>query len=259
MKERQELPPESARAAASTPPPALNRSAEVPSTDPRIEDYLDHVCAPLVGVVPYAKRQELRAELRTHLEARAATYEELGKSAEIATLEALRQFGDPRDLARQWAREWAKAPPTGRVEPAWRAMVVALGCFGVATVLALALIVLERETRGSLASDVRSSMWFAALYLLPLLAGLTTGLLAPARHALGTFHALAVIVSLVAPASGLPVLRAESYPDRSLAACGMELAFIQVFCWVPLGLGAAVLGGSLRARRTPKPRRWVLQ
>jgi hypothetical protein len=27
------------------------------SPDARIEDYLDHVCAPLVGVVPYARRQ----------------------------------------------------------------------------------------------------------------------------------------------------------------------------------------------------------
>src|SRR5688572_4418190 len=100
MSERRELLGEDDRASRSAPPQALSRSGEAMAPHPRIEDYLDHVCAPLVGVVPYAKRQELRAELRSHLEALIATHQELGRGPEVAALEALRQFGDPQDLAR---------------------------------------------------------------------------------------------------------------------------------------------------------------
>src|SRR5438045_9125063 len=58
--------------------PSVQRPrGETGPPDPRIEDYLDHVCAPLVGVVPYARRQELRAELREHLAAMAAAQQEL--------------------------------------------------------------------------------------------------------------------------------------------------------------------------------------
>jgi hypothetical protein len=52
----------------STPP------ADLPCADPRIEDYLDHVCAPLVDRVPYTERTALRAELRTHLASLAEAY-----------------------------------------------------------------------------------------------------------------------------------------------------------------------------------------
>ena len=99
-----------------------NRSSASPHADPtgmtpshlRVEDYLDHVCAPLVGVVPYARRSELRAELRGHLEALVATHEELGSERTAAVVMALRQFGPPRCLSRQWAREWTHgAAPAG--------------------------------------------------------------------------------------------------------------------------------------------------
>src|SRR5437763_895980 len=55
----------------SDPLPISNRPTEAAPPDPRIEDYLDCVSAPLVEVVPYTLRQELRAELREHLTAMA--------------------------------------------------------------------------------------------------------------------------------------------------------------------------------------------
>src|SRR5437868_2390555 len=121
------------------PPPTPNRSDESMTSDPRIEDYLDHVCAPLVGLVPYARRMELRTELREHLEAFVDTHEELGSSRDVAVLMALRQFGPPRELARLWAREWKQGAASTRVEPAWRAMAIGLGSFGLASVLTLAV------------------------------------------------------------------------------------------------------------------------
>lgn len=33
----------------------------------QIQDYLDYLCAPLIGIVPYAQRRRLRAEATDHL------------------------------------------------------------------------------------------------------------------------------------------------------------------------------------------------
>src|SRR6266581_7943431 len=118
-------------------PPTADGSEEATPPDPRIDDYLDHVCAPLVGLVPYARRQELRAELRGHLEALVATHEELGSERTAAVVMALRQFGPPRCLSRQWAREWTHGAAPAGPQPAWPAMLTALGSFGLATLLAM--------------------------------------------------------------------------------------------------------------------------
>jgi hypothetical protein len=37
------------------------------------------------------------------------------------------------------------------------------------------------------------------------------------------------------------------------------MAMVQALGWVPLGCGAAALGGSLRSRLTLRPGQWVLQ
>src|SRR5437773_12561009 len=102
-----------------SPQRAANGSGEAAPPDPRIEDYLDHVCAPLLGLVPYARRQELRAELRGHLEALVATHEELGSERTAAVVLALRQFGPPHHLSRQWAREWTHGAAPAGPQPAW--------------------------------------------------------------------------------------------------------------------------------------------
>src|SRR5437667_10545964 len=105
--------------------------------DPALDDYLDHLCVPLVGLMPYAARQELRAELQAHLEADVAAHRELGSSPGVAIAMALRQFGDPRRLGQHCAREWIRAAEPARVQPPWQAMFTALLCFGSAFVFAL--------------------------------------------------------------------------------------------------------------------------
>src|SRR5689334_3911975 len=70
-----------------------------------IEDYLDRICAPMVPYVPYGARQERRREMRSHLEALATAYIELGSDPEEAATLAIRQFGNPRCVTRQWFRE----------------------------------------------------------------------------------------------------------------------------------------------------------
>jgi len=226
----------------------------------RIEDYLDHVFAPLLGLVPYARRQELRAELRSHLEALVATHEERGAARDAAVAMALRQFGPPHALGRLWAREWTQRTVPRRVEPASKAIFVALGSFGLATLLALGMLLTVLLTADHPLPDmVREPTGFSMIYLLPILAGLAVGLLAPARHALGTFYAQAI---LIVPSAALTAAALIQPPDRaSFDAWHLPLSFVlvQLLWWTPIGCGAAALGGSLRARRSLRPGRWVLQ
>jgi hypothetical protein len=240
--------------------PTAGGSDEAARPDPHLEDYLDRVCAPLVELVPYARRQELRSELRGHLEALVATHEELGSGRDAAVVLALRQFGPPRELARRWACEWARGTAPMQVEPAWRAMLIALGSFGTATLLALAMMAIGVLTADHPLPDVvREPVGFSMIYLLPVLAGLAVGLLAPARHALGTFYAQAI---LIVPSAALTAAALIQPPDRaSFDVWHLPLSFVmvQLLWWMPIGCSAAALSGTLRARRSLRPRRWVLQ
>jgi hypothetical protein len=81
-------------------------------------------------------------------------------------------------------------------------------------------------------------------------------LLAPSRHVLGTFFASALnLLALMTPYLAL------SPPPQpwTLVWAGLELASTQLFLWIPLGGGAAALGGSLRSRRVPRSRPWALR
>jgi hypothetical protein len=256
MSERMASPTESAAESRSALPPTPNRSAEENARDPRVEDYLDHVSAPLIGTVPYARRVELRTELREHLEAFVATHEELGSSRDVAVLMALRQFGPPREVGRMWAREWKQGAATARLQPAWRAMGIGLGSFGLASLMAVAMpfMVNPSPTMGPL-SGIAWPILLVGIF--PLAAGLMTGLLAPARHALGSFFALALLV-LTSAALGLSGWGDSSDP-RSLSDAGLGMALVQALGWMPIGCGAAALGGALRGRWTQRPEQWVLQ
>src|SRR5262249_52206433 len=154
-------------AARSALSPALSPPADRPRSDPRIEDYLDQIYAPLVGWVPYGARTELRAELQAHLESLAAAYQELGSTPDAAVCQALAQSGDPQAVVREWVREWVRILPRRKAPPAWYSMLVALGCFAVATRLFYEFVATAQ-------AGVSVPMWlgYAVALLLPLLAGL---------------------------------------------------------------------------------------
>ena len=237
-------------------PLTADESGEARPTDPRLEDYLDHVCAPLLGLVPYARRQELRAELRGHLEALVATHEELGSERTAAVVLALRPFGPPHHLSRQWAREWTHGAAPAGPQPAWPAMLTALGSFGLATLLAMVLMTMWLAGNLPFFNNNPALLMVGLLGgLLPALAGLSTGLLASARQALGTFYALSL---LTLPAAAL-ALHALAQPGPGAdRAWSLGLAMMQPL-WIPIGCAAAALGGSLRAHLAQRPGQWVLQ
>jgi hypothetical protein len=118
--------------------PAQNPPGEEARHSALIEDYLDHFCAPLVGTVPYERRQELRRELTCHLESIMDALQELGATRDEAVLDALHRFGDPQKLGAQWAREWSHGTPE-RLTP-WAPMRITMGVYSVMS-LVLALTV----------------------------------------------------------------------------------------------------------------------
>jgi hypothetical protein len=67
-----------------------------------IQDYLDQVCAPLIGVMSYTARMELRTEIEQHLRALIEAHRELGAPPDTAFALAIEKFGKPEQVARQW-------------------------------------------------------------------------------------------------------------------------------------------------------------
>jgi hypothetical protein len=231
---------------AAPAPPAV-----LPRADPRIEDYLDQVCAPLIGWVPYAARVELRAELQAHLDSLVAAYQELGSSPDAAVRAALAQAGDPQVVARDWVREWEGILPPREAPSAWRSILVAVGSFGFATNLALALLRLVQDT-GALNQPWHYGLFYALLAAaLPFLAGLTTGLLSPVRPARAAFAALVLLI----PPAALALPWFLRYTSWDVA---LVVGWLQSMSWVPIGCGAASLGSWLRTRREKTQRRWML-
>ena len=85
----------------------------------RLEDYLDQVCAPLVGSLPYAARQELRREIHQHLRSLSAAYQEVGATPDSALSQALEKFGDPAFVIAQWRPEIQRRKSGRRDISAW--------------------------------------------------------------------------------------------------------------------------------------------
>jgi hypothetical protein len=88
--------------------------------DPRINDYLDQVCAHLRSSVPPERLAEVRAEIATHLDELIEAHLELGSDPQNAVTAALRQFGSARSVSR-------RSTPVSR--GALRFTAGAFGCF----------------------------------------------------------------------------------------------------------------------------------
>lgn len=176
--------------------------------DDWIEDYLDHLCAPLVGIVPLAERRNLRDEVRVHLESLAAEYGFEGKPPPEATAAALQELGEPWQVGQTFLREWLQGcPHAGPARLTRQAALRAFGFFGVAAVFNWLLI--EQRALNQPPGDL--TPWIVLLAALsPLVAGTLTGLGLPARMGRGlswtigllTVHALAAGALLLPQTDG---------------------------------------------------------
>ena len=206
--------------------------------DPLIADYLDHLCAPLVGIVPLAERRNLRAEVRSHLEALADEYGFEGKSPPEATAAALLELGEPWQVGQTFLREWLQGRPD--ISPARltrQAALRAFAFFGTAAVPNWLLI--EQRALNQPPGDL--TPWIVLLAALsPLIAGTLTGLGLPTRMGRGLCWALGIL-SLHALATSALLL-----PQTD----GFSFALCLLLWWLPAGwLSARVTAHLVRSHR----------
>jgi len=211
--------------------------------EPRIEDYLDHVCAPLVGTVPYERRQELRRELREHLMSIAEDGEFDGLSRAEAIEAALRELGEPSETGRDFLEEFTQAEPdaTDREARVWSTKL-AFGWLGSFT--ALDLILVDLQVRAEQFPEALSTTSLVCA-LSPLAAGLLIGLGTPTSPRRGIANA----VLLCCLASALYLAIAWPAPQ------GVAFFVFQLVFWGPVALFAAQPVAAL-TRRTRSRRFW---
>lgn len=211
--------------------PPLDAAPVELSLESRLEDYLDHLNAELIGVVPFGRRQELRRELRAHLTALADAYEELGSNPDDALTEALEQFGAPHLIARQWLLEWAPRP---------RGLHTLEACRAALPWVAVPTAVMWWQTISN-PGWIISNPLFESAVLLPVLFGFLCGWMGKRSRASGTCLALALATVATAIFYGL-----SSGEDQRNGL--IALALMQFFAWVPLGTLAATVAGFIKDR-----------
>jgi len=228
----------------------------------RVEDYLDHLCAPLVGIVPYPERNRLRLEAGYNIEGRMRTYILDGMDPLRAAERAIRKYGRSDAICEQFLTEWVRYQPQG-----WLARrlgtpnLYALFFFGQATLWGLVMVLVqvyyptpEPETFGLTFDQVRHLLpeplplpdrnplfvaFWIYLFFAPFLAGLLTGMRVPVGAAKATLRVMGLLV-IVSFAVG-----SQLWPARE----GNWLAMGQLFWWMGVGTCTAHLTSVIVRRR----------
>jgi hypothetical protein len=268
MKEQPEPRPPSAPAAQSAAAPSP--PAEPSVANPRIEDYLDHICAPLVDIVSYETRQELRA----HLESLSASYEELGASRDRAVRAALRQAGDAGLVACQYAALARGTAPPRRSLPAWAGVLAVF--VGLALLEPLSLILSAWLPGGNhnlivvggisgIVGENHAMLWDIIVRnaLLTGLLGLGVGLATPRRVNWLTLGVAALIPLALLAGSLQQFLAAIAAHGAILGPNGLVTYLLDqsrfLLPLAPIGCAGAALGEWLRNRLPRRQSRWALR
>jgi hypothetical protein len=192
----------------------------------RIEDYLDHLCTPLVGLVPYAVRHKLRMEAEAHLCALMAEFAEKGIAPTDALTAAMQEHGEPWGIGQAYADAWMRGStgicPDRFVAPS---VLHGLAWVGMASIPTLLLV-----EQGCLERYNTSMEWVGVIAVLaPFVAGVLTGFTAPARPVRAVCYALLlhILVSFAAGALLLP------------QTGGVRFACFQLIFWLPAACGSA--------------------
>ena len=213
----------------------MNSLLDSEQAQEQLEDYLDYLCAPLLGTVPYPQRQRFRREAADHLWVLAEDFVAEGFAFKDALALALQEYGEPWHLGQSFADAWHTGGSSCySVRFADPATVRAFGSFGVFSVLTLLLI------EQSVFQPNPSALPFAACLAVaaPSLAGIVTGLGLPARPGLGLLRA----VGTLAAASGLIGLLLLPHPEV------LQFALFQIVFWLPVGLLSTIVTAGLKRR-----------
>lgn len=236
--------------------------SDLQGLNPMLEDYLEHLIAPLVGLVPYEQRFALRLETQEHLEVRVSQLERDGLGVEEATREAIRRYGSAHQVAERFLTAWFEneltSPLTRRIG---RANGIAFSRFVLAhlgyVVLLQALVFLPSGAAYALPmspAEMRRIVpeplplpdqpWAMALIyaypvLAPMVAGWLTGLAVPVGSARAVYNAVLPLslYSFVVGALMVPM------------TAGLLFGLFQVVFWLPVGALAACLGSSFHHAR----------
>ncbi|MBC8134451.1 MAG: hypothetical protein H8F28_01015 [Fibrella sp.] len=228
-----------------------------------IEDYLDHLCAPLVGVVPFPIRSELRSDAADMLEQLQNQYLLEGLPLREATSLAIRKHGSSQEAGMQFLETWFAHQKQGKVGRFFgMAYTHALVHFGTATLLAVGLVELRvfrpcydyilsyylspAEVRQLIpeplplpdTSPLQVALIVVAL-VAPVVAGYLTGAAVPVRAVRTVCHVLIPLILFTS------VLGAMMLPTRE----GLFLAACMLFYWLPAGCLAAHISSALAWQR----------
>lgn len=161
------------------------------AADYRIEDYLDHVFAPLVSAIPFRRRKEMRAEMRTHLLARTEAYRELGSESDEALRLTLKQFGEPDLVAERWLEETNASDGLAAGVSSRRADRLAYTVFGTYLVVFAGLwLSIGKNAQGPTTALVEAIVLFGG----PFLSGCVVGLFSRVRPMAATLRAVALMM-----------------------------------------------------------------
>lgn len=212
---------------SDTPPVDEERQAQ-------LGDYLDFLCAPLLGIVPYAQRQRLRLETEDHLLALVEDFGAEGFAPDEAVTVALQEYGEPWHIGQDFAEAWLSGPHPCRFARFTDAATLrAFGWFGVLSVLSL--LGVEQCTLAPRQEALWSLVQCLAV-IAPLIAGVLTGLALHPKTAGGVCRAVAAL-GLASGAAGLLVL-----PHSEV----LQFALFQFLFWLPAGCLSAAVTASLR-------------
>lgn len=199
-----------------------------------IEDYLDHLCAPLLGIVPYVQRYRLRSEAQDHLLSLIEAFRDEGATPAEATALAVREYGEPYQIGQGWAEAWVETVERDscRVRVATPLTLRAFGWFGIFTVVNFLLI--ERQLFWTHRDDLFPLTQLVCA-LSPLLAGMATG---ANCHPRATASICRAVLLLALCSAGISC---QFLPKWD----GLWFALIQCVFWLPAGCLCAGLTAFL--------------
>ncbi len=208
-------------------------------TEADLEDYLDHLCVPLVGTMSYPERQEFREEMRGRLEAVIGAHQELGADREEAISSALRPL-----LCATVSSAATVRKTSSRLLGRSRDYLLGLASFSSAAVFSWLLLFYTR-------TDINYSthLWLhvAVAMVPPLLAGAVVGKRAAKNPYKSTWLAIA---ALAGPSALVYQAWANAQGFTYPVEAGLGFAAVHATFWAVFGTAGTAMGSWFRKAKS---------
>ncbi len=217
-----------------------NSSEQSPSTDQRIESFLDRLQIDTLhsndGTI---STEATREEMRSHLLMLIEAYIELGETEEQAISSALRQFGKESVIKRAHLR----SSQPGDIQLEKRTWRLTLLGFAAAYIMTLTIIPMGIRVANDTGSDKLVMISNLGLFGLPVIVGLLTGMFSDRRSVRNSMKAAGL---MMAPNILLDALRSQTL-GPTMWQIGLATGTVVFVFWTLASmLGAAVGAGTRR-------------